>query len=117
MVQIVGAVLALVGAVLACAPTLVHDPGPAADVFAAIERRIPWGGVGGLGVLLLVHTRLRPWTSTVASAVLWLTAGLLAARVVGLALDGTDDKQWMWVGVEALVAGAAAAYVLHKRRP
>lgn len=114
--RILGGLLAVVGLVLACAPTLVSDPGPAADTFAAIERRIPYGGLAGLGALLVARTQLRPWTITVASVVLWLTTGLLVARCIGLALDGADDqRQWMWVAVEAVIVLAAGLYMRHRR--
>ena len=110
--QILGGLLVLAGLVLACAPTLVHDPGPAADTFAAIERRIPWGALGGLGALLIARTQLKPWKITIAAFVVWVTTGILVARGIGLALDGADSaKQWMWFGVEVVVIAAAAVYI------
>ncbi len=113
--RILGALLVVAGLVLTCAPTLVGDPGPAADTFAAIERRIPYGGIAGLGALLVARTALRPWAVTLASFVFWVTTGLLVARCIGLALDGADDqRQWMWVGVEAVIALAAGLYVRHR---
>lgn len=104
--------LVIAGLVLACAPTLVHDPGPAADTFAAIERRIPWGTLGGFGALLVARTQLRPWRTMIASLVMWVTLGILIARGIGLVLDGADDSmQWVWFGVEVAVIAAAAAYL------
>jgi len=115
--RILGGLLAVAGLVLMCAPTLVSDPGPAADTFAAIERRIPYGGLAGLGALLVARTTLRPWVVSFASFVFWVTAGLLVARCVGLVLDGAQDqRQWMWVGVEAAIALAAGVY-LRRSRP
>lgn len=110
--RVLGSVLLVVGLVLIVAPTLVHDPGPAANTFEAIERRIPWGGLAGLGALLIARTTLRPWRGTIASFAFWVTLGLLVARVAGLMLDGADDdKQWMWVAVELVIVLAAAAYL------
>ena len=115
--RIFGGLLAIGGLVLIFAPTLVHDPGPAPDSFAAIERRIQWGAVLGFGLLLVFRTRVEPWASTVAAFVLWMVVGVLIARVAGLALDGADSgKQWMWVGVEAVVAGIAGAYLWYKSK-
>ena len=114
--RLLGGLLVVAGLVLVCAPTLVSDPGPAADTFAAIERRIPYGGIAGLGALFIARTQLRPWTVTVASVVLWVTTGLLVARCIGLVLDGADDqRQWLWVAVEAAIALAAGLYVRHRR--
>ena len=91
--RVLGSVLLVVGLVLIVAPTLVHDPGPAANTFEAIERRIPWGGLAGLGALLIARTTLRPWRGTIASFAFWVTLGLLVARVAGLMLDGADDDK------------------------
>lgn len=111
-VRVIGALLALVGLVLTVAPTLAHDPGPAADTFAAIERRIPWGGLAGAGALLMARRALRPWQATIAAAIFWVTLGLLVARLVGLALDGADSsRQWLWVAVETAIVLGAAAYL------
>ncbi len=116
IVRILGALLVLAGLTWACAPTLVSDPGPAADSFAAIERRIPGGGVAGLGALLIARTALRPWAVTIASFVLWVMAGLLVARTIGLALDGADSgRQWMWWGVEAALLAVAALYLRRRK--
>lgn len=104
--------MVLVGLVLACAPTLVHDPGPPADLFAAIERRIPFGGLAGIGALLASGARFRPWPVGVASLFAWVTGGLLIARLVGLALDGAGSaEQWMWVVVELFVLVGAVVFL------
>ena len=102
--RIAGLLLIVAGLVLSVAPTLVHDPGPAADTFAAIERRVWWGALAGFGALLFTRTALKPWVETIASFVFWIVGGFLAARVIGLALDGTDSsKQWMYTGLEVVI--------------
>lgn len=116
LLRIVGAALLATGLVLAGAPSLVSDVGPAADTFAAVERRIPWGGLAGVGMLLLARTQLRPWAVTIVSAILWVTTGLLGARLLGLALDGSHPRQWMWVAVELAVALGAAGYLRYHGR-
>jgi hypothetical protein len=115
--QWIGALACLGGLVLVLAPTLVSDPGPAADTFEAIERRVRWGALAGLGALLLVHTRLRPWPTTVAMAVLMVTAGFLVARIIGLVLDGMDSgRQWMWTGIEVAIVLVAWAFIARRAR-
>jgi cell division protein FtsW (lipid II flippase) len=117
ILRIFGGLLALGGLVLIFAPTLAYDPGPPPDAFAAVERRIPWGALLGFGLLLVFRTRLMPWAATVASFVLWMVVGVIIARLAGMALDGAGGgKQWMWVGVEAVVAGIAGAYLYHKSK-
>lgn len=100
----VGLPLAIFGLALAAAPTLLNDPGPAASSFEAIERRIWWGGLFGLGVLLLTHPQLKPWLFTFSTAVFWIIGGMLVARAIGLVLDGADSsKQWLWFVVELVI--------------
>ncbi len=110
--RIVGGLIALVGLVLSCAPTLVHDPGPAVDTYEAIERRVWYGAMTGLGVLLIVRTQLKPWKTTLAHVVLWIVGGFLLARVIGLVLDGMDSQlQWVWTLVELVLCALAAVYI------
>jgi hypothetical protein len=114
--RIVGGLVAVIGLVLAAAPTLVSDPGPAADTYEAIERRVWYGAIAGVGALVVARTRLRPWRDTLAHVVLWLVGGFLTARCIGLVLDGTDSgMQWVWVGVEGALVIAAAVYLARRR--
>lgn len=109
---VLGLVLVAVGAVLTLMPTLVHDPGPAADLFATIERRIPWGALAGLGGFIAAWKSGRPGLVTMAAMVFWLTMGALGARLVGLLLDGAGSgQQWTWVAVEIVVAAAALGFI------
>ena len=115
--RVVGALLLIAGLVLAVMPTLVSDPGPAADTFEAIERRIWWGGLAGVGLLFLARTELKPWAVSFAHLVMWVVLGFLIARVIGLALDGIDSgKQWMWTAIEAAVVAVPAAYLSRRRK-
>ncbi len=107
-----GLILLFGGVVLAFAPTLVYDPGPANDLFRTIERRIPWGGLAGLGLLFVLHTKWKPWLASVAAVVCWATTGAIFARLVGLMLDGAgSSKQWMWVVAEAAVIAVAGFFL------
>ena len=109
--------LVVAGAVLIVAPTLVHDPGPAPNTFEAIERRIWWGGLAGLGAAVFAYRKPDSWPIAVGWLVLWVVAGFLLARLVGLALDGADDvRQWGWVVAEGALVAAAYWFVGYWRR-
>lgn len=110
VVRIIGIVLALAGAALASFPGVLGGETPE-TTFEAVERRIPWGVVLGLGLALIARTELRPWSLTIATVLFYVTFGVLLTRVLGLQLDGNDSKQWMWVAVEAGVAGLFAAWM------
>jgi hypothetical protein len=116
--RVIGVLVTLFGLALAISPTLVHDPGPAADTFAAIERRVWWGALAGVGALLVTRTQLQPWHVTLAYVVMWLCAGFLAARLIGFVLDGADSlMQWVWVAVEIAIVVVGAIYIRRKRTP
>ncbi|MGI9319070.1 MAG: DUF4345 family protein [bacterium] len=101
--RIFGAVLVLVGVVLVSNPELVSNKPIPENTFEAVERRIWWGLFIGVGVLLLFHHQLQPWLTTVAAVGSSLTFGLLVARLIGIALDGSVTKQWIWVAVEGII--------------
>ncbi|MFT7622783.1 MAG: hypothetical protein ACI9WU_001958 [Myxococcota bacterium] len=116
MAQIAGGLIALVGLVLACVPTLVSDPGATADVFAMVERRIPYGALLGVGLLIGAMPRLKPWPVGLASVAIGMTLGVLIARVIGVFLDGFHPRQILWIVVEVIVVALAAAY-LRRQQP
>ena len=110
--RMLGVVLVVAGLVLVWAPTLVLDPGPPPDTFEAVERHVRWGALVGVGALLVARRHLRPWAVTIAAAVLCLDLGYLVARIIGIALAGTDsNRQWMWVAVEVVIAAVVVAYL------
>ena len=116
--RMIGVLVTFAGLVFAIAPTLLHDPGPAADTFAAIERRVWLGALAGVGALLVTRTQLQPWRVTLVYIVMWLCAGFLVARLIGLALDGADSlMQWVWVAVEIAIAVVGAVYIWRKHTP
>ncbi|MEM6993302.1 MAG: hypothetical protein AAF721_22510 [Myxococcota bacterium] len=102
--------------VLSVAPTLAHDPGPAPDLFEAVERHARWGLPIGIGALLVGRTRLRPWSVTVASLVLSVTLGYLVARIIGISIEGVgSSRQWLYCGIEVVIGIAAGAFLWRKR--
>ena len=113
--RILGFVLAVVGVVASIFPgwfgPLTGGPEPPADVFEGIERRVRGGMVLGLGLAFIAVTALRPWSTSIPSAIFYFVTGALAARILGLILDGAVPKQWLWVAVEAVVMTLAAVWL------
>lgn len=90
---------------------LTGGPGPAADTFEAIERRIRGGMLMGLGLVLVARTTLRPWSVTIASVLLYVLVGALVARILGLIIEGNDSRQWLYVAIEGGLIGVAALWL------
>jgi len=113
--RILGIALAVIGITAAAFPSwfgpLTGGGEPAIDVYQAIERRVRGGMVLGVGLGLVAINALRPWSTSVPSAVFYLMTGALAARLLGLIVDGTVSKQWLLVAIEAAVMTLAAAWL------
>ncbi len=113
--RIFGIVLAVVGVIAAVFPSwfgpLTGGPEPAADVFEAVERRVRGGMVLGVGLGFIAVTALRPWSTSIPTVVFYFMTGALAARLLGLLVDGIVPKQWLLVAVEAVVMGLAAIWL------
>ena len=103
ILKIVGGLFLLAGLALVISPELVSNKPVPDDTFKAIERRIWWGLLIGIGTLLLFHSPLKPLLPTVAATLSSLVFGLLIARLVGIVLDGSIIKQWLYVGIELIV--------------
>jgi len=104
--QVAGIIILLLGVFLAYNPELVSSKPIPEDTFRAIERRVRWGFLIGLGLLLMFHHQVKPYLFTVAALGMTLTLGALISRVMGIVLDGSAPRQWMWVVVElAMVIG------------
>lgn len=101
--RIIGILLIIAGVTLVSNPELVSNKPVPDDTFEAIERRIWWGLIIGVGILLLFHHQLTPWGPTIAATLSSLVIGLLAARLIGIVLDGSVAKQWLYVGVELVI--------------
>ena len=57
----------------------------------------------GVGLVLIARPALRPWSVTIASVVFYVLLGALLARVLGLVIEGTSSRQWMYVAVECVL--------------
>ena len=101
--KVVGGVLVFVGVLLATNPELISTKAVPADPFEAIERRITWGKLIGLGLVPFFHHQLRPWVPTLAATLSALIVGYLIARLIGILMDGSVAKQWLYVGVELAI--------------
>ena len=101
--RIIGLALIVIGVTLVSNPELVSNQPVPADTFEAIERRIWWGLFIGIGTLLLFHHQLKPWLATLAAACVSIVFGLLMARLLGIMLDGSVAKQWLYVGIEVVI--------------
>lgn len=104
--KIIGTILIAVGIILVSNPELVTNKPVPEDVFRAVERRVWWGLFISAGVLLIFHHELRSPLVIFVGASTTITFGLLAARLIGIALDGAVVKQWFWVVVEAVILAA-----------
>ena len=73
--NILGIVVAGIGVVVAVFPDwfgpLTGGPEPPADVYEAIERRVRGGMVLGVGLVFIAVTALRPWSTSVPSAIFY----------------------------------------------
>ncbi|MEE1673075.1 hypothetical protein SNR37_002488 [Agarivorans aestuarii] len=101
--QMAGGILLILGAILSYNPELVSSKPIPDDTFGAVERRVRWGFLMGFGMLLIFHHQLTPLLFTLAALGMTLTLGALIARVMGIALDGSVPRQWMWVIVELIM--------------
>lgn len=113
--RVFGIALGVLGIVAAVFPhwfgPLTGGPKPPADVFQAIERRVRGSMMLGVGLSLVAVTALRPWSTSIPTAVFYFMAGALAARLLGLLVDGTVPRQWLLVAVEAAVMALAALWL------
>ena len=81
---------------------IINKPIPV-DAYQATERRIWWGLIIGFGLLLLFHHQLLPWKPTIAATFLAILLGLLAARLIGVGLDGSLAEQLVNLGIEIVM--------------
>jgi len=107
-----GLMFVLLGFTLAYNPELVSNAPIPEDTFAAIERRVWWGWLIGIGLLFISHHQVKPYTLTLAALGVTIVLGYLAPRFLGIALEVSVARQWVWVGIELfLLFGFGLWYV------
>jgi len=113
--RIFGITLTVIGVAAAVFPgwfsPITGGPASGVDVFEAIERRVRGGMVLGVGLAFLGVTALRPWSTSIPAAIFYWVAGALAARLIGLVVNGTVPKQWLLVAAEAVIMAVAALWL------
>ncbi len=113
--RIFGIVIAVVGVIAAAYPgwfgPLTGGSEPPVDVFQAVERRVRGGMLLGVGLVFIAVPALRPWSVSIPSAVFYFITGALAARLLGIIVDGAVPKQWALVAVEAVFMALAALWL------
>ncbi|WP_221076913.1 DUF4345 family protein [Agarivorans aestuarii] len=111
----IGIVLIIAGIVLVSNPELVSNKTIPDNTFDAIERRIWWGLLIGFGCLLMFHHQFQPWVTSLAATSASLMFGLLVARLIGIMLDGSVTKQWLYVGLELVLLAPLVWWYLRVR--
>ncbi len=108
--KIIGFFVFAAGIVLAWSPELISSKPVPEDIFRAVERRVWWGVLIGLGLIPFFHGTVKPWLPTIIAVGGALTFGVLIARLIGIAVDGSVVKQWFWVAVEFVILIALWAW-------
>lgn len=90
----------MAGLILAYSPELLSTGPIPTDPYQMIEKRVRWGFVIGLGLLLLFHHQWTPWGLSVSALLVALTTGIIVARLLGFVLDGFFAKQLLWLAIE-----------------
>lgn len=113
--RILGIVISVLGIIATLFPHwfgfLTQATEPTADLYEAVERRVRGGMVLGVGLVLLAVPSLRPFSSSVPSAVFYWVLGALVARLFGMVVDGAVSKQWMLVAAEGAIMTVAALWM------
>lgn len=100
LLKISGVILLMAGLILTYSPELISTHPIPTDPYQVIEKRVRWGFVIGLGLLLLFHHPGTPWGLTVSALLVALTTGIILARLLGMVLDGFFAKQMLWLAIE-----------------
>src|SRR5690554_5444374 len=87
ILKIVGLIIVIMGAILSYNPELFSNKAIPEDPFEATERRILWGLLMGVGLLVLFYHQIQPWLLTLVAIGIALTLGVLMARLIGIVLD------------------------------
>ena len=81
---------------------------PTVDLFETVERRVRGGMVLGVGLALVAIPTLRLLWTSIPTGIFYFATGALAARRLGIVVDGAVPKQWRLVGVEPVIMAYGA---------
>lgn len=95
--------LLVAGFILVYNPALLKNEPLPTDPYQVIEKRVRWGLVIGFGLLLLFHHPWNHWGFAVSEMMVFITFGIILARILGFLLDGYFAKQMLWLGIEVSV--------------
>ena len=119
--RIFGIAVAVFGVVATIFPqwfafiTKAAEPTP--DLYEQVERHVRGGMVFSVGLMFMAITSLRPWSVSIPSVIFYFVTGALVARVYGVIVVGAVPKQWMWMGVEAVLMAVAAFWLWRSTPP
>lgn len=65
-------------------------------MFEAVERRVRGGMLLGVGLCFIAVTALRPWSTSIPTAIFYFMAGALAARLFGLPSTAPFRSNGFW---------------------
>ena len=88
---------------------------PIDDIHETIERRVRAGMLLGFGLGFAAIPTLKPLNRSIPLGIFYFMTGALIARLIGIVIDGSVDRQWLLVGVEIVFMIIAAFWIYKKR--
>ena len=98
--KIIGIVLLISGLLLAFKPTIISKTPLPNNSYQIIKMRVVWGFPIGVGMLFIFHNQWGDLKLTLCALLIFLTLGIIFARLLGMVLDGFLKKQLLWLTME-----------------
>ena len=118
-IRIIGILMSIVGIIGSFFPEwfspITGAVEPIDDIHETIERRVRAGMLLGFGLGFAAIPALKPWNRSIPLGIFYFMTGALIARLIGIVIDGSVDRQWVLVGVE-IAFMISAAFWLYKKR-
>lgn len=118
-IRIIGILMSVVGIIGSLFPEwlspITGASEPIDDIHETIERRVRAGMLLGFGLGFALIPSLKPWNRSIPLVIFYFMTGALIARLIGIGIDGSVDRQWVLVGVE-IIFMILAAFWLYKKR-
>ena len=117
-IRIIGIAMSIIGLVGSFFPEwfspITGASEPIDDIHETIERRVRAGMLLGFGLGFAAIPTLKPWNRSIPLVIFYFMTGAIIARLIGIGIDGSIDRQWFLVGVE-IVFMIIAAFWLYKK--